>query len=105
VADDGQAQPGGPGLVQRGGDPGLPLPRGDQVDIVGPLALQLQKNAGQALHGDLLAKALGADGVVLAVAALEGAPREKDGAAAPGAADAGLLPEVEGGPGHFQGAG
>src|SRR5699024_2336972 len=89
----------------RGDDPGLPLPRGDQVDVVGPLPLQLQKNAGQALHGDLLAKALGADGVVLAVAAFEGAPREKDGAAAPGAADAGLLPEVEGGPGRPAAAG
>ena len=104
VADDGQVQPGVPGQGQGGDDPGLPLPRGDQIDVVGPLCLQVQKDLGQPLHRDLLAKTLGADGVVLAVAALEGAPREKDGAAAPGAADAGLFPEMQGGPCHLEGA-
>ena len=105
VADDGQAQPAGPRLVQRGDDPGLPLPRRDQVDVVGALALQVEEDFRQAPDADLLAKALGADGVVLAVAAFEGAAREKDGAAAAGPADAGLLPEMEGGAGHFERAG
>ena len=53
------------------------------------------------LHGDLLAQPLGADGIVLAEAALEGAAGEKDCAAAFGAADAGLFPEMQGRPGDF----
>ena len=51
----------------------------------------------------LPAQPLGADGVVLAEAALEGAAGEEHRAAAPGAADAGLLPEVQGSAGRFQG--
>ena len=51
-----------------------------------------------------LPKTFGADGVILAETTLEGAAREKHGAAAPGAADAGLFPEVQGRAGGFQGA-
>ena len=71
---------------------------------MGSLRLQVQKDLGQALYRDLPAQPLGADGVVLAEAALEGAAGEEHRAAAPGAADAGLLPEVQGSAGRFQGA-
>ena len=97
-------QPLRPGQVEGCDDPGPPLPRRDKVDVVGSLRLQVQKDLGQALYGDLPAQPLGADGVVLAEAALEGAAGEKHRAAAPGAADAGLLPEVQGSAGRFQGA-
>ena len=39
VADDGQMQPLRPGQIQRGNDPGPPLPGGDQIDVVGSLGL------------------------------------------------------------------
>ena len=104
VADDGQMQPLCPGQVEGSDDPGPPLPRRDKVDVVGSLRLQVQKDLGQALYRDLPAQSLGADGVVLAEAALESAAGEEHRAAAPGAADAGLLPEVQGSAGRFQGA-
>ena len=97
-------QPLHPGQVEGGDDPGPPLPRRDKIDVVGSLRLQVQKDLGQALYRDLPAQSLGADGVVLAEAALEGAAGEEHRAAAPGAADAGLLPEVQGRAGRFQGA-
>lgn len=99
VADDGQVQPLGAGFVQRREDPRLPLAGGDKVDVVGPLRLKVEEDLGQMLHRDLFAQPLGADGVVLAEAALQGAAGEKHRAAAPCAADAGFLPEVEGGAG------
>ena len=68
---------------------------------MGALLLQIEENFGQMLYRDLFAKTFGADGVILAETTLEGAAREKHGAAAPGAADAGLLPEVQGSPGSF----
>ena len=104
VADDGQTQPLGPGNVQRRDDPGPPLAGGDEVDVVGALLLQIEENFGQMLYRDLFAQSLGADGVILAETTLEGAAREKHGAAASGAADAGLFPEVQGRAGGFQGA-
>ena len=55
-------------------------------------------------HGDLFAQPFGADGVVLTEAALERAAGEEHRAAAFGAADAGLLPVVQGRAGGFQGA-
>ena len=72
---------------------------GDKVDVVGPLRLKVEEDLGQMLHRDLFAQPLGADGVVLAEAALQGAAGEKHRAAAPCAADTGFLPEVEGGAG------
>ena len=47
-------------------------------------------------QGDLFAQPLGADGVVLAEAALQGAAGKEHRAAAPCTADAGLLPVVQG---------
>ena len=55
-------------------------------------------------NGDLPAEAFGADGIVLAEAAFEGAAGEKHRAAAPCTADAGLFPVVQGRTGGFQGA-
>ena len=75
---------------------------GDKVDVVGSLRLQVQKDLGQMPDGDLLTEPLGADGVVLAEAALEGAAGKEHRAAAPCAADARLFPEMEGGAGGFQ---
>ena len=97
-------QPPVPGEVQRGDDPWPPLAGGDEVDVVCALPLQIEKDLGQMLGRDLPAQPLGADGVILAEAALEGAAREKHRAAAPGAADARLLPEMQGRAGGFQGA-
>ena len=71
---------------------------------MGALLLQIEENFGQMFYRDLFAQSLGADGVILAETTLEGAAREKHGAAAPGAADAGLFPEVQGRAGGFQGA-
>ena len=71
---------------------------------MGALLLQTEENFGQMFYRDLLAKTLGADGVILAETTLEGAAREKHGAAAPGAADAGFFPVVQCGPGsHYTG--
>ena len=102
VADNGEVQPLRPRQVERSDDPRLPLAGRDQIDVVRALRLQVQKDLGQMPDGDLLAEPLGADGVVLAEAALEGAAGKEHRAAAPCAADAGLFPEMEGGAGGFQ---
>ena len=104
VAHNGQMQALCPGKIQCGSDPGPPLAWRDQIDVVGSLCLQAEKDFGQMLHADLLAQPFGADGEVLAEAALEGAAGKEHGAAATGAADAGLLPEMQGSAGGFQGA-
>ena len=85
-----------PGNIQRGNDPGPPLAGRDQIDVVGTLGLQIEENFSQMLHADLLAQPLGADGIVLAEAAFEGAAGKEHRAAALCAADAGLLPESAG---------
>ena len=101
VAYDGQMQALSPGNIQRGNDPGPPLAGRDQIDVVGTLLLQIQENLCQMFHADLLAKALGADGIVLAEAAFEGAAGKEHRAAALCAADAWLLPVVQGSAGCF----
>ena len=104
IAQDRQVQTLCTRNVQRGNDPGLPLPRRDQIDVVGTLRLQVQKDFCQMFNGDLPAEAFGADGIILAEAAFEGAAGEKHRAAAPCTADAGLFPVVQGRTGGFQGA-
>ena len=89
-------------LRQRLQDPGRELGGAHQIDIVGPLGNQLFEDLPQARGRDLLSKAPGADGAVLAESAPEGAAGEKHRAGAPGAADAGFLPEVQGRPGRLQ---
>ena len=93
-----------------GGLQGLPDSAGegsgaDEVDVVGPLGGELPENLPQALHGDGFPDAAPADGGVLAVDAPEHAPGKEHGPAPAGAADAGLLPVVEGGPGDDRQAG
>ena len=77
-------QPLRPGQVEGSDDPGPPLPRRDKIDVVGSLRLQVQKDLGQALYGDLLTQPLGADGVVLAEAAFEGAAGKEHRCRCPG---------------------
>ena len=93
-----------PGLVQGGQNPLQPGGGGHQIQVMGSFGLQFQKNFGQPFKGNLLAESLSADLPVLAVAAFQRAAAEKHRAAAPGAADAGLFPEMQRGPGHPQGA-
>ena len=73
---------------------------GDEIDVVGPLSDQLLKNGPEPLGRYIPAEALRRNGVVLAVAAAQGAAGEKHGAGAVSAGDGRLLPVVEGGAGH-----
>jgi hypothetical protein len=65
------------------------------------LVLQFQTDLSQPFNRDLLSETLTADAVVLAIATPQRAAAEKNGAAAPAAADTGLFPEMQGRPGHF----
>lgn len=73
----------------------------DQVDVVGALLLQLQKNLCQPLDADLLAKMSCADGVVLAEDAAQRAAGKKDRPGALLTADTGFLPKVQSGAGKL----
>ena len=71
----------------------------NQINVVGPLVNERTVDFPQVLRGNLPALALPADFTVLAELALEGAAGEKYCTAAPGTAEARLLPQVEGGSG------
>jgi hypothetical protein len=76
----------------------------DQIDVVHPLVLQLQKNVPQTFHGDHAACLTAADGVVLAKYTAQVASGEENRAGASCSRDAGLLSEVRGctcNHGHF----
>ena len=105
VVHDGNGKSPGLGLLQGFQHPGQPLGGSDQIDVVGALLLQFQKDLGQALGVDGLAQALLADFIVLAVAALQAAAGKEHGAAAFAAADAGLLPVMQRRAGNHQLAG
>ena len=102
-----QGQPIAAGGIQRLRHPRQPLRCGDKVQVFGAFLLQFHKNFSQALRRQRLAKALLADLVILAVAALQGAAGKKYRAAAGRgvgvSAQAGLLPMVQGGAGGQQG--
>ena len=107
VVDNRQGKARRSGSIQCLCHPGQIVGRRDQIQIFGAAVLQLHKNIGQPLGGDRLAHLTLTDGVVLAVAAPQGAAAEKYRAAPGGgigvAAQAGLLPVVQGGAGHPQG--
>ena len=77
----------------------------NKVNVVCALGDEFKINFAQAIHGDFLAFVHAADFIILAENAVQVAAAEKHGAAAPGAADAGLLPPVQHGPCHPQSGG
>jgi len=87
--------------VQRVDDLWNKMSGSDQVDVVGALLLQFQKNLCQPLGADLLAKASCADGVVLAEDAAQRTAGKKDRAGALLATDTGFLPKVQSGAGKL----
>ena len=107
VVDDGQGKALRPRGIQRGSDPRQILRCRDEVYVFRPVVLQIHKNLGQPLHRNRLADLALTDRVILAIAAFQRAAAEKH-RAAPGfgvrvAAQARLLPVVQGGAGHAQG--
>src|SRR5699024_11313621 len=80
--------------VQDRQDGGKELGGGDEVDVSGTFVLQLKKDFSQPVRGEDLSHLPLADGIVLAVAAFQGAAGEEDSAASAFPADTGLLPEV-----------
>jgi len=74
-----------------------------QIDVVGALILETEKDFGQLRNGQLFPKPFMADGIILAETAPQGAAAEKDRAAAFRAADTGFLPVMQGGAGGSDG--
>ena len=76
----------------------------DKIDVVGPLADQLQADLPQAGDGERFSEVPVADCLVLAEHTAKRAAREEHGPGAPLTGDGGFLPVVEGRPGgHWQG--
>ena len=95
-----------PRIPERRADPGQPLSHCDQIEILGALALQCQKDIGKARDIDFLAQTFLTDGIVLAIAAFEGTAGKKYGTAAGlrvgRATQTGLFPMVQCGACHQQ---
>ena len=68
--------------------------RADQVDVMGPLCLQLEHDLGESSRANDLAEMLLRDSVVLAESALEIAVRKEDRARTSRAAEARFFMEV-----------
>ena len=67
---------------------------GDQIDIMGSLTLQFQKNFTESLCGNIFAIVFVAQFVVLAENAFESAAGKEYGSAAVGSTDARFFPEM-----------
>lgn len=88
-----------PGCLQGKAELGDKVGGGYEIDVDGALGLKLKKYLREPFYGYLPACVSQGDIVVLTVNALEVTAREKNSPGACGAANAGLLPVVKGGPG------